>query len=86
MNKFNRPRGNAVKQRKINKRSAKKRSHVKAKDAVNKLKVAGQRTGLLSNCDTLRQEMGVRSALGNVDTAVLDYLPAVKYYLQDCIS
>lgn len=48
MNKFNRPRGNAVKQRKINKRSAKKRSHVKEKDAVNKLKVAGQRTGLLS--------------------------------------
>ena len=45
MNKFNRPRGNAIKQRKIKLRSTKKRSHVKEKDAAKKLQVGGKRTG-----------------------------------------
>lgn len=47
MNKFNRPRGNAVKQRKIKLRSTKKRSHVKEKAASLRVKVGGQRTGAL---------------------------------------
>lgn len=46
MNKFNRPCGNAVKQKKIKQRNVKKRSHVKEKAAQLKLRVSGQRTGV----------------------------------------
>ena len=48
MNKFNRPRGNAVKQKKIKQRNVNKRSHVKEKAAQQKLRVSGQRTGMPS--------------------------------------
>lgn len=45
MNKFNRPRGNAVKQRKIKQRAAKKRSGTREKNKLHKVQVSAKRTG-----------------------------------------
>jgi hypothetical protein len=58
MNKFNKKRGNATKNRKINQRVVKKRNKVKQKHEKTKVLVSGKRTGeetiLLSLLGTVR--------------------------------
>ncbi|CAL8470529.1 g10071 [Coccomyxa elongata] len=77
MNKFNRPRGNAVKQKKIKQRNVKKRSHVKEKADQLKLRVSGQRTGKSEKRRLKAQAKSLRKAvaLGEVDLEMADLIP-----------
>ncbi|BDA45871.1 hypothetical protein COCOBI_07-6580 [Coccomyxa sp. Obi] len=76
MNKFNRPRGNAVKQKKIKQRNVKKRSHVKEKAAQQKLRVSGRRTGKSERRRLKAQTKSLRKAvaLGEVDLEMADLI------------
>ncbi|EIE22526.1 hypothetical protein COCSUDRAFT_66268 [Coccomyxa subellipsoidea C-169] len=77
MNKFNRPRGNAVKQRKIKLRSTKKRSHVKEKASSLRVKVGGQRTGKSERRRQKAERAALRTAIaqGKVDLDMADLIP-----------